>query len=192
MIDILLFYLKLGFWHVIDLEGLDHFYFITTLVLPFTFKEGRKLVWWITLFTIGHTISLFGNFYAGIPFSSYWIELLIPLTIGLNAITSMIQKMNFKFFYRSYFFPFLTLIFGLIHGLGFGSYFNMLVLQDEITFSLISFALGVELAQIAIVIAVLFFSIIITKTLKVSKKKLVFLIAAMILSQALSMIFERI
>ena len=68
----------------------------------------------------------------------------------------------------------------------------MLVLQDEITFSLISFALGVELAQIAIVIAVLFFSIIITKTLNVSKKKLVFLIAAMILSQALSMIFERI
>ena len=41
MIDILLLYLKLGFWHVIDWEGLDHFYFIVTLAMPFTFLKIR-------------------------------------------------------------------------------------------------------------------------------------------------------
>ena len=59
MIEALWFYLKLGFWHVIDKQGLDHLYFIVTLAIPFTFKQSKKLLLWVTVFTIGHTISLF-------------------------------------------------------------------------------------------------------------------------------------
>ena len=85
MIDLLWLYLKLGFWHVLDLDGLDHLYFIITLAIPYTFRQWKKLLWWVTLFTLGHTISLIGNFYADIPISSYWVELLIPITIALNS-----------------------------------------------------------------------------------------------------------
>ena len=46
------FYTKLGFWHVVDWEGLDHFYFIITMAIPFTFVQWRKLLWWVTIFTI--------------------------------------------------------------------------------------------------------------------------------------------
>ena len=102
MIDIIWFYIKLGFWHVIDWEGLDHFYFIITLAMPFTFKQGRKLIWWVTLFTIGHTLSLIGNFYFEVPVSSYWIELLIPITIALNAIILFFPKQHNRIITVSY------------------------------------------------------------------------------------------
>ena len=103
MIEALWFYLKLGFWHVIDKQGLDHLYFIVTLAIPFTFKQSKKLLLWVTVFTIGHTISLFGNLYSEIEFSFYWIELLIPITIGINAIMLFPSKRLSSFLIRHIF-----------------------------------------------------------------------------------------
>ena len=192
MIETLWFYTELGFWHVVAWEGLDHFYFIITLAMPCACKERKKLLWWVTLFTLGHTLSLVGNFYAEISFSSYWIELLIPSTIALNAITLFFPKQHDRILNKAYFFPSITVVFGVIHGLGFGRYFKMLIPEDEVGFSLFSFALGVELAQIAIVIAVLLLSFIVVQILRQSKSKWEFLVGALILSQALGMIFQRI
>ena len=192
MIDILWFYLKLGFWHVVDWEGLDHFYFIVTLAMPFTFLRIRKLIWWVTLFTLGHTLSLIGNFYFELYVSSYWIELLIPITIALNAITLFFTKKFSRIINKAYLPPLVTLLFGVIHGLGFGRYFNMLIPEDDVSLSLFSFAIGVEFAQIAIVIGILLISFIVTQVFKQSKERWEFLVGAMILSQALTMIFERI
>ena len=192
MIDILWVYIKLGFWHVIDWEGLDHFYFIITLAMPFTFLRIRKLIWWVTLFTLGHTLSLIGNFYFELYVSSYWIELLIPITIALNAITLFFPKKFSHVINKAFLPPLITLLFGVIHGLGFGRYFNMLIPEDDVSFSLFSFAIGVEFAQIAIVIGTLLISFIITQVFKQSSARWEFLVGAMILSQALGMIFERI
>ena len=103
MIDLLWFYLKLGFWHVLDLDGLDHLYFIITLAIPYTFRQWKKLLWWVTLFTLGHTISLIGIFYADIPISSYWVELLIPITIALNSVPLIFTKLQNSSFHKGYF-----------------------------------------------------------------------------------------
>ena len=192
MIDILWVYTKLGFWHVIDWEGLDHFYFIITLAMPFNFLRIRKLIWWVTLFTLGHTLSLIGNFYFELYVSSYWIELLIPITIALNAITLFFPKKFSSIINKAYLPPLVTVLFGVIHGLGFGRYFNMLIPEDDVSLSLFSFAIGVEFAQIAIVIGILLISFIVTQVFKQSKERWEFLVGAMILSQALTMIFERI
>ena len=192
MIETIYFYAELGFWHVIDWNGLDHFYFIITLAIPFTFNQSKKLLWWVTLFTLGHTISLIGNFYIQIPVSSYWIEMLIPITIALNTITLFYPKQHNLIINKTLFFPFVTVLFGIIHGLGFGRYFKMLIPENDISYSLFSFALGVEFAQIVIVLAVLLLSFIIVKVFKQQKSRWEFLVGALILSQALSMIFERI
>ena len=191
MIEFLWFYTKLGFWHVVDWEGLDHFYFIITMAIPFTFVQWRKLLWWVTIFTIGHTLSLIGNFYLKIPFSSYWIELLIPITIAINSIFLFYPSQN-NFSKRKFLYPLLTCVFGIIHGLGFGRYFKMLIPEKDVSISLFSFALGVEFAQVLIVILVLILSFIVLKILKQSKNKWEFLVGAMILSQALFMILNRI
>ncbi len=192
MIELLWFYLKLGFWHVIDIEGLDHFYFIITLAIPFTFRQGKKLLWWVTLFTLGHTISLIGNFYANIPVSSYWVELLIPITIALNSLSLIVIKMQNGLTNKGYFLSTTTVIFGIIHGLGFGRYFKMLISEDNVSFSLFSFALGVELAQISIVIIVLLTNLLVVNIFKQDKNRWQLLIGALIISQAISMILERI
>jgi len=148
--ETLLFYIQLGFEHVTDINGLDHFYFIIALCLPFGWKQWKRLLWWVTLFTLGHSLSLIGNYYVGFRFSSYWIELLIPITIGLSCLPVLL---NFQP-NRNAFSSALTFFFGLIHGLGFGRYFSMMVNGDEAALSLFSFAIGVELAQLLIVLGV--------------------------------------
>ena len=192
MMETISFYTDIGFWHVLDLAGLDHFYFITALALPFGFKESKKLIWWVTLFTIGHTLSLVGNLYLELSFSSYWIELLIPITIALSTLSLLTENKIIRTKGRDFFFSILTVLFGVIHGLGFGRYFNMLIPEDAVELSLFSFALGVELAQLAIVLVVLFSNELVVQFFKNSRKKWEFLMGAMILSQALAMIFERI
>lgn len=186
------FYQNLGFWHVIDWEGLDHLYFIITLAMPFSFRESRKLLLWVTLFTFGHTLSLVGNFYGGLSFSSYWIELLIPVTIAISAASLLLSKNDKHRSKQGFFFPVVTLVFGIIHGLGFGSYFSMLIPEDAVGLSLFSFALGVEFAQAAIVIAVLSFSFLVLKIPKLSRKVWEIIIGSLVLILALEMIFERI
>ena len=190
--DTFRFYTELGFWHVIDLAGLDHLFFITTLAVPFAFSQSRKLLWWVTLFTLGHTFSLMGNVYAEIIFSPYWIELLIPVTIALSAISLLFNKGTYIADKTSWFFPILTIIFGIIHGLGFGRYFSLIIPDGAVGNSLFSFALGVELAQVLIVLGVLVVNIIVINIMKRSRSKWEFLVGAMVLSQAMTMIFERI
>ena len=192
MIETLWFYSDLGFWHVIDWNGLDHFYFIVALVLPFSFKESGKLLWWVTLFTIGHTLSLIGNFYIDFSFSSYWIEILIPITIALSAVAVFFLKSEKSVYGSKKIFPLMTIFFGIIHGLGFGRYFKMLIFDDAVTISLFSFALGIELAQVTIVIFVLFTSWLVLKIFKNSKRSWEFFTAGLILLASFKMILERI
>jgi len=190
--EILWFYIELGFWHVIDWEGLDHFYFISTLALPFAFSQFRKLLWWVTLFTVGHTLSLIGNFYLNIPISSYWIELLIPITIALNTFGLFFSRQKKSYPTHSLFYSIITVLFGIIHGLGFGRYFKMLIPEYQVSLSLFSFALGVEVAQIVIVMGVLLTSFLVLNLLKFQKKQWEQITGALILIQALIMILDRI
>ena len=192
MMETLWFYSDLGFWHVIDWNGLDHFYFIAALVLPFSFKESGKLLWWVTLFTIGHTLSLVGNFYTEFSFSSYWIEILIPITIALSAVAVFFLKSEKSVYGSKKIFPLMTIFFGIIHGLGFGRYFKMLIFDDAVTISLFSFALGIELAQVTIVVFVLFTSWLVLKIFKNSKRSWEFFVAGLILLASFKMILERI
>lgn len=190
--EILRFYLDLGFWHVIDWDGLDHLYFIVSLALPFGFKESKKLLLLITIFTLGHTFSLAANFYGNLFLHSYWIELLIPITIAISTASLLLPKRYIIVSKEGFLLPLVTLFFGIIHGLGFGRYFSMLTLEEAVGFSLFSFALGVELAQGVIVIGTLCLSFLVLKIINVPKAVWEIAIGSLILALALAMIFERI
>jgi hydrogenase/urease accessory protein HupE len=185
--DTVQFYVNLGFQHVTDFNGLDHLYFIVALSLPFGLKDWKKLLWWVTLFTLGHSLSLIGNYYAGFEFSSYWIELFIPISIALGCFPLLMQKNS----QANKFSSGLTFFFGLIHGLGFGRFFAMMVDSSAAVSSLFSFALGVELAQLLIVLAVFLLNLLwykkqpYLKLWRLSLGGIIFLLA-------LAMIVERI
>ena len=183
------FYFKLGFYHVLDPNGLDHFYFLIALTLPFMFNQWRRLLIWITIFTIGHTISLLTSHFKLILFDGKWVEFLIPITIGITCVSVLFKEKKISL--KSIWISSITLFFGIIHGFGFGRYFRMISLNDEnAVLSLLKFAVGVEAAQIIIVVSMLlinFFAIVI---LGFKTQKWELIVAAMVLSQSFSMAFE--
>ena len=192
MLQTFLFFLKLGYYHVLDLDGFDHFYFFIVISLPFTFKKGVQLLKWVTLFTLGHCLTLFLNYYFNISTDLYWIEALIPITIMYSSAIIIFQTIGSSKKYRFKYFTMSTLFLGLIHGVGFGRYFNLLVQEDSSFASLLGFAFGIEVAQIIIVSFVLVLNSFI---IKFSEDKFILWIrsgSCLIFILSLKMLFERL
>ena len=74
--DQLWFYFDMGLWHVLDAAAIDHLLFIAAFTVPYHFEALRKLLWWTTLFTVGHTLSLIGNYYFALNPPTEWVEFL--------------------------------------------------------------------------------------------------------------------
>ncbi len=179
------FYFDLGFDHVLDLRGLDHFYFLVALSLKFTFRNWQKLLLWVSLFTLGHSLSLLVSHFEWIKIDATWVEFLIPITICITCLSILIQKQHTHL--DGIWINLITLFFGLIHGFGFGRYFKMIASEGEAILGLLEFAVGVEFAQILIVIFVLLMNWVAIGLLKIQSLKWQWIIAAMVLSQAVLM-----
>lgn len=165
------FNLKLGLFHVLDWDAYDHILFLIALVAAYSFNQGKKVFWLVTIFTIGHSISLTLAAYEVIHINSTWIEFLIPVSILFTALYNIIfagKKVAKQKFNALYGF---TLFFGLIHGFGFSSYFNMVSQSAESKLlMLVEFALGVEISQIIVVIPVLILSFLAQNLFRFSVK----------------------
>lgn len=179
------FYFDLGFDHVIDLGGLDHFYFLVALSLPFAFRNWRKLLLWVSLFTLGHSLSLLVTHFEWLKIDSQWVEFLIPVTICITCFSILFQKKHSQL--NGIWINFITLFFGLIHGFGFGRYFKMIAVEVDAIMTLLEFALGLEFAQVLIVIFVLLINGLANGLLKIPRQKWQWIIASMVLSQAILM-----
>ena len=53
-----LFYLQLGWEHIISKDALDHQLFILALIAIFSFRDWKKVLILVTAFTIGHSLTL--------------------------------------------------------------------------------------------------------------------------------------
>ena len=179
------FYFNLGFDHVLDVGGLDHFYFLVALSLPFAFKNWRRLLLWVSLFTLGHSLSLLVTHFEWLKIDAAWVEFLIPITICITCLSILVQKKHSHL--KGVWINLITLFFGLIHGFGFGRYFKMIASEGEAILGLLEFAIGVEFAQILIVIFVLFMNWIALGLLKIQALKWQLIIASMVLAQAILM-----
>ncbi len=184
----LLFYFELGLNHVLDPKGLDHFYFLLVLTIPFTFYQWRSLLILVSLFTLGHTLSLWVAYEQWVQLPDAWVEFLIPLTILATCVPILIAKNPQQTTMKSpQWTGSLTFIFGLIHGLGFARYFKQIVLEEDAYTGLFSFAIGVETAQLIIVVLVMVVSFMFTNLIKVSVKKWLLIVSAMVAALALQM-----
>ena len=154
MIDQILFYLKIGFNHIMDINAYDHLLFLVSISIIYSFKSWKKLFWIVTFFTIGHSMSLFISSFGLYKPNPEIIELLIPITIIISSLTNLFflnttKKIN-------YFTILITFSFGLIHGFGFANFFNQISFSDGFDLvALIGFSFGVEVSQILIAASVL-------------------------------------
>ncbi|MDX1386241.1 MAG: HupE/UreJ family protein [bacterium] len=144
-------YLILGFDHI--LTGLDHLLFILGLVL--LISHGRQLLWTVTAFTLGHslTLSLAALGLVNIPTAP--VEALIALSIVALALElTRAKKTPPTFFHR---FPWvMALGFGLLHGLGFaGALAEVGLPTGDIPLALFSFNVGIEMGQLLFIAGIL-------------------------------------
>lgn len=142
-------YLKLGYKHIIDINGYDHIIFVLALSSGYGFDQFKKLLILITAFTIGHSITLALATLNMVIIPSHITEFLIPVTILITAISNLTPEKTIK----RYFTYTITLFFGLIHGLGFSSYLKELLgKENSMVKPLLAFNIGLEIGQIVILL----------------------------------------
>lgn len=163
-------YLELGITHITDIKGYDHILFLISLMAIYQFTQWKKILKLITAFTIGHSISLILSVLNIVHFSIPVIEFLIPITILITALVNIINRQEFS--NRFYIYEYtVTLIFGLIHGMGFSVLLRSLLGQEtSLTKPLFAFNLGLELGQIIIVLIILSLGYIANSWLNIKKK----------------------
>jgi hypothetical protein len=183
-------YFQIGLKHVLNIHAYDHVLFLVALAVPFSFSDWKRLILLVTLFTIGHTIALVLSVFEIIAIKVNVVELLIPITILITALFNLFTagKSNKKESINLIFF--VTLFFGIIHGLGFSNYFKS-ILGGSATSKIIpltEFALGIEAAQIIVVFVVLVVSYIVQTIFRFSKRDWTLVMSAFIIGVVIPMI----
>jgi len=143
-------YLLLGLEHI--LTGLDHLLFVLGLVL---LVRGRGLLWTITAFTLGHSVTLSLAVLGVVHIPPAPVEALIAASIFAVAVELTLQDAGRVVPpWRS---PrALAFGFGLLHGLGFAGALAQVGLPvGEIPLALVSFNSGIEVGQLLFVGALL-------------------------------------
>ena len=186
-----LFYLNLGWEHIISLDALDHQLFVLVLVAVFAVKDWKNIFWIITAFTIGHSITLALSVFDIVRAPAKWVEFLIPLTIVITALDNILMRNNQNNLMKMNFY--LALFFGLIHGMGFANTARMMIANEQHIFvPLLGFNIGLELGQIAVVAGILIIQFVLLNLFKVNRKDWIMFISSGVFALSLKMTLERI
>ena len=150
-LDTALDFLKLGVEHI--LSGPDHILFILSLLLVFiSIPYTLKL---ITLFTVGHSLTLLLAVTGLLTVNPRITEPLIALSIAYVAIASVFFRGS-KYLNSKYSMPLSIFFFSLFHGLGFAGLLKEIqVPPQNFGLSLLSFNVGIEIGQLIIISVVL-------------------------------------
>jgi hypothetical protein len=142
-------FIALGVQHI--LSGLDHLLFLFCLIIPF--RRLKTLIPVITAFTLGHSVTLIGTAYNLAP-QGAWFPPFVETAIAASIVYMALENIVGAELRRRWI---ITGLFGLVHGFGF-SYALKQQLQfagKHLMVSLLSFNVGIELGQLAVLAAIL-------------------------------------
>jgi HupE / UreJ protein len=188
-------YLQLGYKHITDLNGYDHILFIIALCAIYRITDWQRILYLVTAFTIGHSITLAMAATQIIEYDTNFIEFLIPLTIIITCVSNFFHRSTESVLDPEQFSParyFLALGFGLIHGLGFSSYLRSLLGKDQdIIMQLSAFNIGLEFGQLIIVCLSIGLSFLLLDGFKVKKHSWNLVVSAFVAGVAFKLITEK-
>jgi len=185
-------YLRLGFEHISDIKGYDHILFIAALCAVYQLKEWRHLLWLVTAFTVGHSITLALATLRLITINDNLVEFLIPLTIFATSIINIVEPQNERRERAERFKYVLALGFGLIHGMGFSNFLRAVLGGEEsIVVPLFSFNVGLEFGQITILLAILSVSTIMVQRVRMPARDWSLVLSGATAGIAVTMMIER-
>ncbi len=147
-------YLVLGAEHM--LTGYDHLLFLFGVI--FFLKNFKEIIKFISIFTLGHSITLIGATFMGIT-ANYWlIDAVIALSVCYKGFDNNGYFQSYLGFKKSPPITLMVFIFGLIHGFGLSTRLQQLPLGEKgmaLFSQIISFNFGVELGQISALVIML-------------------------------------
>jgi hypothetical protein len=152
-------YAWLGIDHIWG--GIDHLLFVFGLLL--LVGGGARLLWTVTAFTVGHsiTVSLVTLGYFDYPVAL--VEFAIALSIFILAVELTRLEKRDALWRNPWW---LAVGFGLLHGMGFaGALAQTGLPQDNVPLALLFFNIGIELGQIAFIVVVFALGYLIRKPL---------------------------
>lgn len=181
-------YFQLGVNHILDMSGFDHILFVVVLCSLYPPGHWKKILFLVTAFTIGHSVTLAFATLNLIKINASLVEFLIPLTIALTAISNILRPQIKNGLQLNCLFAF---FFGLIHGLGFSNYLKAL-LGNEVSIlnPLFAFNIGLEVGQLVILASFLMFSILLFIWFKVKQRDWTMVISSIVLGMALMMMVD--
>ena len=151
-------YVAMGIKHL--LVGLDHILFVICLVLLVAAR--RKLILVVSMFTLGHSITLSLSTLGLVTVSTALAEVFIAFSV-VYAAAELLDKNTKSLIRKSP--AVMAAAFGLLHGLGFASVLSDVgVPQLHIPLSLFAFNIGIEIGQLIVIFALLGVSFL-TRTL---------------------------
>lgn len=183
------FYFKIGLDHVLDWQAYDHVLFLIVLTVPYAFRDWQRVLLMVTLFTLGHSLALVLSVYNVVRVNSGLVEFLIPVTIFIAALYNIFTSGKGTKKDKLGLLLITALFFGLIHGLGFSNFFKELTAHlDNRMLPLLEFALGIEAAQVVIVLIVLIISVIFQTVFRFSRRDWMMVVSAIVLGMVIPML----
>lgn len=158
-------YVRLGFAHVIP-SGADHILFI--LAVLFMSSDLKGILIQASIFTLAHSLTLFLSAYDFVRINPSLTEPLIALSIVVSALQNLLNSETGRF-------RFLMIFgFGLLHGLGFAAALDETGIAGTLKLAgILGFNIGVEIAQIAIILLLFYGGVVHIRNYEWYKTKLV-------------------
>ncbi|HEY1124692.1 MAG TPA: HupE/UreJ family protein [Sphingobium sp.] len=141
-------FLYLGAKHMVT--GYDHILFLVGVV--FFLYRLKDVVLYVSMFTIGHSLTLMGGVLLHVGANDYIIDAIIGLSVVYKGFENLggFQKLGWTFDTRI-----AVLVFGLFHGMGLATkLMDLSVSQNGLLVNLIGFNIGVELGQVIVLTVV--------------------------------------
>ncbi len=143
-------FIYLGAKHMVT--GYDHLAFLFGVI--FFLYRLKDVVTYVSLFTLGHSITLLAGVLGGIHANSYVVDAIIGFSVVYKAFDNMGGFKSFLGFEPNT--KLAVLIFGLFHGFGLATKLQELDLaKDGLVTNILSFNVGVEIGQVLALTAVL-------------------------------------
>src|SRR5215831_5843340 len=143
-------FLYLGAKHMVT--GYDHLAFLVGVI--FFLYRLKDVVAYVSLFTIGHSITLLAGVLGGIHANSFVVDAIIGFSVVYKAFDNMGGFRQLLGFQPNA--KLAVLIFGLCHGFGLATKLQELDLsKNGLVANIVSFNAGVEIGQVLALTAVL-------------------------------------
>ena len=185
-------YFEKGLRHILDQFAYGHILFLIALTVPYAFKDWKKLLLLVTIFTVGHTLALLLSVFGVIIIKGNLVDFLIPIIILVVAFFNLFTAGKSSKQESISLIGFVTLFFGIIHGLGFADYFKTVVggSPQSKLLPLSEFSLGIEVSQIVVVFIVLMLSYIVQTFFRFSKRDWILVMSSFVIGVVLPMIIQ--